>query len=79
MLLHKVGIAFVGDDVNVFFRADFLKAAIGFLDERFAIAEDVDKLFWGVRAAERPETCAHAACHDDTIKVFIHYKKAVAK
>ena len=70
LLQCEIVISLIGNNINVFYRYNFLDAVEGLLYKRTARAEKVEKLF-GIRtAAGRPKTTADTATHDDTIMVF---------
>src|SRR6185436_11162017 len=68
-LLANLGfLRLIGDDENVFGRRERKHAFDSLLNKR-AIPEQIQKLFWALFAADRPEPFATASCHNDYITV----------
>ena len=69
---HELFIALVGNDQNIFLRANRQEAVVGHLNERAPYTEDVVKLLWKSGAAHGPKTAANATRHDDTVILVVH-------
>lgn len=65
MLFYYLYIVLVGYYPDMFLRTETLETFDCHLDKTFTHAHDIDKLLGIVRGAERPETAANAAGHDD--------------
>ena len=66
---HDGGLHGIGDDENVLQRRDRLHTVDRLLKER-ALAQQSDELFRLALAADRPESFAPAAGHDDDIAIL---------
>ena len=67
MFQHERLVFVVGDDEEVFGRNRLREPFVGLTDERFARAQNIEKLLGHVLTASWPESGADTARHDDAV------------
>src|SRR5581483_5650032 len=72
LLLYQFGVVLIGDDVNIFFRANLKESLVCILYEGFAGTKYIQELFRVRCSANRPKTASDATGHNDSIVIFVH-------